>query len=277
LLGPADPASFVAQWAGDPAHRDILLGRKGDPLYSDLGVAVLSVDSAPGVYAPLGSVSVAVVEIGPPQPVLGQSVIAAPAAGVVLVRKPGEKSFTPRAAGAIFDTGTEIDVTKGRVTLTSAADDAGTLQTADFYSGRFVVGYARDTAPTTPGAPPPALLTNLRLTGSLTGCSNTKKTKTAKNKSVRLPAIASKAQPKKPPKTPAQPTTRALWGNGVGHFRTENDYAAATVRGTIWLTRETCTNTLVQVSRGTVDVFDVKRSVHTSVTAGQSAVVQKSK
>ena len=108
----------------------------------------------------------------------------------------------------------------------------------------------------------------------------TKKTKKSKKKgqrSVRLPAIASKAPPKKPPKTPAQPTTRALWGNGVGHFRTKNHYAAATVRGTIWLTRETCTNTVVQVLRGTVDVFDIKRNVHTSVIAGQRAVVQKSK
>ena len=269
VLGPPDAAPFVAQWTRDPVHRDILVGPKDDPLYSNIGVAVLSVDSAPGVYAPLGSVSVAVVEIGPPQPVLGQSVIAAPVGrGVVLVRKPGKKSFTLLTAGAIFDAGTEIDATKGRVTLTSAADDAGNLQAADFYSGRFIVDYAPDTAPTTPGAPPPALLTDLRLTGSLLGCLKTKKPK-----SVRLPSIASKA----PPKKPAKPTTRALWGNGVGHFRTENNYAAATVRGTIWLTRETCTNTVVQVLRGTVDVLDINRNVNTSVTAGRRAVVQKAK
>ena len=120
LLGPPDPASFVAEWTGDPVHRDILLGPRNDPLYSNIGVAVLSVDSAPGYYAPLGTVSIAVIEIGPPQPVLGQSVIAAPAAGVVLVRKAGNESFTPMAAGAIFDTGTEIDATKGRVSLASA-------------------------------------------------------------------------------------------------------------------------------------------------------------
>jgi ferric-dicitrate binding protein FerR (iron transport regulator) len=89
--------------------------------------------------------------------------------------------------------------------------------------------------------------------------------------------IAPAAAPKKPPATPAQPTTRALWGNGSGHFRTGNDYASATVRGTIWLTRETCTNTVVQVLRGVVDVYDIKHNVHTSVPAGQSAVVQKSK
>ena len=165
VLGPPDAASFLAQWTVDPVHRDILVGPKGDPLYSNIGVAVLSADSAPGVYSPLGSVSVAVVEIGPPQPVLGQSVVAAPVGrGVVLVRKPGTKSFTLLTAGAIFDTGTEIDATKGRITLTSAADDAGNLQAADFYSGRFIVSYAPDTAPRTPG-PRPRLFS--RTCGSL--------------------------------------------------------------------------------------------------------------
>ena len=28
-----------------------------------------------------------------------------------------------------------------------------------------------------------------------------------------------------------------LWGNGKGKFRTSGKYSAATVRGTIWLTR----------------------------------------
>jgi uncharacterized protein YkwD len=267
LQGTADAAAFVNDWAGDPDHRDILLGPKDDPSYSNVGVAVLSVDSAPGFYAPLGKVSVAVAEIGPPQPVLGQSVIAAPAAGKVLVRKPGAKTFTLMTAGDVFDAGTEIDATKGRVTLTSVADDAGNLQTADFYSGRFIVRYAPDT-----GVPTPVLLTDLQLTGSLAGCTKTKPKK--KKRATRHLTFATGPLAKKPPK---KPTTRALWGDGVGHFRTGNGYASATVRGTQWLTRETCTNTLVQVVRGTVDVFDIKRNVHKSVTAGQIAVVQKSK
>jgi uncharacterized protein YkwD len=266
LIGPADAASFVTAWAADPVHREIMLGPKNDPLYSNVGVAVLSVDSAPGVYASLGAVSVAVTEFGPPQPVLGQSVVAAPVSGVVLVRKTGSKSFIPLAAGAIVDAGTEIDATRGRVTLTSAADDAGNLQSADFYGGQFLVSYAKDTAPTPPGSPSQVLLTDLRLTGSLAGCTTPGKTR--KPSSVRLPA--GKAPPKKP-------TSRALWGNGEGRFRTENDYAAATVRGTIWLTSESCTSTVVKVLRGTVDVFDIKRKLHRSVTAGKSAVVRKSK
>jgi hypothetical protein len=268
VLGPADPAAFVAAWVADPVHRDIIEGRSNGPLYSNVGVAVLSADSAPGVYASLGEVSIAVTEYGPPQPVLERSVIAAPVSGVVLVRKPGEKSFAPITGGAILDVGTEIDATKGRVRLTSAADDTGNLQTADFYSGQFIVGYAKDTAPTPPGTPSSALLTDLRLSGSLTGCAKTKKTR--KTSSVRQPAIARKSPPKKP-------TNRSLWGNGKGNFRTENDYTAATVRGTIWLTSESCTSTVVKVVRGVVDVFDIKHNRHKSITAGRSAVIPKAK
>jgi Cysteine-rich secretory protein family len=266
--GPGDAASFVQGWIDDPPHRDILLGQKDDPLYSNVGVAVLTVESAPGVYAGLGQVSVAVVEVGPPQPVAGVSVIVAPVAGVVLVRRPGATSFSPIAAGSVVDAGTEIDTRRGRVRLTSVADDLGNLQTADFYSGRFVVSYAPDT-----GAPAPALLTDLRLTGSLAGCKKTKK----KGQSARRLATAPETTPKKPATKPKQPTTRALWGSGAGRFRTSNGYASAAVRGTVWLTRETCSSTLVRVVSGTVDVFDIKRNVHRSVTAGQIAVVRKSK
>ena len=63
---------------------------------------------------------------------------------------------------------------------------------------------------------------------------------------------------------------RSLWGNGKGYFTTNGKYAAASVRGTFWLTQDSCTGTLVSVRSGTVKVLD--RVLHRTVTvvAGKS-------
>jgi ferric-dicitrate binding protein FerR (iron transport regulator) len=65
---------------------------------------------------------------------------------------------------------------------------------------------------------------------------------------------------------------RKLWGSGKGKFRTKGKNASATVRGTIWLTQDTCASTLVHVKRGVVDVFDFIKHKHVSVKAGQTYV-----
>ncbi len=52
-------------------------------------------------------------------------------------------------------------------------------------------------------------------------------------------------------------TARRLWGNAKGKFRTVGRYASATVRGTKWLTEETCAGTLIRVARGVVSVLDI--------------------
>ena len=67
---------------------------------------------------------------------------------------------------------------------------------------------------------------------------------------------------------------RRLWGNGKGAFRTRGRYASATVRGTIWLTEDRCTTTLIRVRSGRVDVFDLVRRRHVTVRAGQSYVAR---
>ena len=53
-----------------------------------------------------------------------------------------------------------------------------------------------------------------------------------------------------------KPKSRTLWGDGKGKFRTKGRYAAATVRGTRWLTQDTCAGTLIRVTQGTVNVRD---------------------
>ena len=53
-----------------------------------------------------------------------------------------------------------------------------------------------------------------------------------------------------------KPKSRRLWGDGKGKFRTSGNYTAATVRGTRWLTQDTCAGTLTRVTEGVVSVRD---------------------
>jgi len=47
-------------------------------------------------------------------------------------------------------------------------------------------------------------------------------------------------------------------------------YAAASVRGTVWLTSDTCALTLIRVRSGRVEVLDLVRHRRVTVTAGKS-------
>jgi hypothetical protein len=61
---------------------------------------------------------------------------------------------------------------------------------------------------------------------------------------------------------------RALWGSGKGNFTTKGRYAAATVRGTIWLVEDRCDGTLTQVVDGVVAVEDFLQKKTVTVSAG---------
>jgi hypothetical protein len=109
------------------------------------------------------------------------------------------------------------------VTLTAVPRRGGRPETAEFYSGMFIV--------TQKGG-----ITDLKLSQPL-DCSKQR-------------ARTSQKKPKK----------RRLWGKGSGKFRTTGSYSAATVRGTTWLVQDTCTTTLTRVTQGVVSVRDkVKR------------------
>lgn len=184
-----------------------------------------------------------------PPPVYGQTFNVRPVSGTVLVRLPGTTAFVPLTGLTSIPEGTEIDTTNGRVELTSASDPGNDTQTAQFYSGRFVLLYAPPdigTAPQVPGTVT-TLVTSLVLSAPL-DCATTRHSAAAQ----------------------AKKKVRFLWGTGKGNFRTRGRYAAATVRGTIWFTEDTCTTTTVHVVRGVVDVYDVVLNKHFLVHAGQS-------
>ena len=137
--------------------------------------------------------------------------------GTVLIKQGGK--FVPFDPSKPIPDGAEIDVTKGKITLTAILKPGGKPQTATFYDGIFKLKLGKTT-------------TDLTLSQPLAKC--------AKN------AAAAAKKPK----------TRKLWGNGSGSFRTRGQYSAATVRGTTWLVQDSCAGTLTQVKKGVVSVFD---------------------
>jgi hypothetical protein len=169
-----------------------------------------------------------------PPPVTGVNVNVTPVSGTVLVRLKGTTNFVAVTALSSIPIGSELDLTKGRIQLTSTAA-GGATQTAVFYQGRAVIGQTHAAAP----------VTTLTLSGPLV-------------------CPKRKTSAKKPPKS------RSLWGNGKGNYTTNGRYAAATVRGTFWLTQDTCNGTLVRVRAGTVKVLDRVRHRTVIVGAGRS-------
>jgi Tol biopolymer transport system component len=83
-------------------------------------------------------------------------------------------------------------------------------------------------------------------------------------------SVCPKRRTKSARATPTNTVVRQLWGNGTGSFRTRGRYAAATVRGTQWLTADRCDGTLTKVTRGVVQVTDVPKNKQVTVRAGQS-------
>jgi hypothetical protein len=175
-----------------------------------------------------------------PTPTFHKDVVVEPAGGVVLVKIKGSKTFVALKAGQALPFGSEIDVTKGRITLTSVPKAGGKPETADFYGGVFVV--------TQSGA-----ITDLKLSAPLSCPSKGK--------------AASAAAGKK--------KTRKLWGSGKGSFRTSGRLSAATVRGTTWLVEDTCTTTLTRVTQGVVSVRDNVRRKTFTVRAGKKHVARR--
>ncbi len=180
----------------------------------------------------------------PPTPVFHQQVVVRPVSGTVLVRRKGSKTFVPLDTKAGVPLGSQVDVTHGRIALTSVPKRGGKPETAQFYAGIFTV---------TQSGP----VTVLTLSGPKPTC-------TARG-------TASAAAKKKKVKS------RQLWGDGHGSFRTSGQYSAATVRGTQWLVQDTCAGTLTRVAHGLVAVTDRVRHKTVLVRGGKSYLARPRK
>ena len=137
-----------------------------------------------------------------------------------------------------------IDARTGAVTLVSATTRSGETQGATFWGGIFTVQQG------------PHGMTNITpVHGSFVGC--TGHTAVPSGSSATTSGHARGR------------LVRSLWASdNHGKFRTHGRNSVATVRGTVWVTVETCDGTTTYVLKGEVAVRD--RNLHRTavVTAG---------
>jgi hypothetical protein len=185
-----------------------------------------------------------------PPPVVGKSVNVQVEKGTVLVKpppgvalkigvRPAQNGFVALTNAAQIPVGSLVDTTHGQVGMTSAAGTGPSLQKGSFYSGQFKIVQKRATK----------AITELQLSQPLT-C-------------------------KKGKASGASARSRRLWGNVHGRFRTRGRNSTATVRGTLWLTKDTCSSTLTVVKRGTVVVRDFGLKKNVTVKQGKTYLARK--
>ena len=178
-----------------------------------------------------------------PAPVAGKTVNVKPVSGKVLIKLPHGTRYTPLTAAAQIPVGASIDTRAGRITIT-AAQGKGRTASADFYDGLFTLTQTKGSKP----------LTTLTLTEKLS-CP----------RRGRASAAAAKKK------------SRKLWGDGAGAFRTRGQYSSATVRGTRWLTQDSCGATLTRVAKGAVRVRDLVRRRTVIVRAGRRYTARRTR
>jgi hypothetical protein len=177
----------------------------------------------------------------PPAPDIGSSVLAAPASGELLVRRPSSSQFVPLEIGGELPMGTVIDASQGTLAITSALP-RGTTQTGHFGGGLFTIRQGRRG------------YLDLYLRGRL-ACGDAAAS-VARTAATSTAAAASKK--------------RRLWGrDDGGRFRTHGRNSHATVRGTRWLVADSCKGTLTRVTRGSVVVTDRVRGKRIALEAGE--------
>ena len=174
-------------------------------------------------------------------PAIGQSIVVQPISGTVLGHPPDDPTFRRIVGAANLVSGWTFDVTKGRVSLTTAANSRGATQTTQAYEGFF-------TALQSSGSSVTDLVLRSGNFDAVCGSGGVDIARASANtKSVRH-----------------------LWASGTGKFRTKGRFAAASIRGTEWLTEDRCDGTLITVKTGAVAVFDQVLQKTVVVTAGKT-------
>ncbi len=173
-----------------------------------------------------------------PPPVYGKTVNLQSVSGTVRVKIPGSNKFVVLGHEAHVKVGSVLDASAGRVHIVSAKSKHGSLQGADFYSGRFIVLQPAKGTP----------VTILKLASEL-ACGDAR----------RSGASASRSKKK----------GNGLWGSGHGNYKTVGSYGSATVRGTVWFTQDLCDGTFFHVTLHDIVVKDFTR--HRTVTVKQGS------
>jgi hypothetical protein len=198
---------------------------------------------APATVAPAPAAAAAT----PAAPTLGETVVVAPVSGTVKVKAPGTAGFVALGAGGAVPAGATVDTRRGEVALTTALPN-GTTQTAQFHGGVFRVRQS-----TKAGG-----IIDIDLRGPALACGSRKRSGSAR---ARAAAATTKR--------------RKLWGSDKGgRYRTHGRNSVATVRGTKWVTTDTCAGTRTTVTEGSVSVRDTRRKRTVLVRAGHTYVAR---
>ena len=214
---------------------------------------------APGQGAPSAdgtaptTTAAAPAPIAPPAaPVLGKSMAVEPVSGRVQIRLPDSSGYVSLADAGSIPTGSVVDARRGTLTLQSALDARGRVQTATVRGAVFEVRQS-----TTGNG-----VTDLVLRGGPpASCSASRS-----GAGARIAAV-----------TARKPKPGALWArDSHGRFRTKGRNSVATVRGTRWSTRETCAGTVTRVMQGAVDVRDLRAGRTVTVRAGHAYLARTS-
>jgi hypothetical protein len=191
-------------------------------------------------------------------PVLGQTETAQVTSGTVTVRLKGTHKFVTLSALAALPNGSEVDATHGHVAITAAMPSGGT-QTAEAYSGRFVIHQTRAGAGET----------RFTLSQPLTGCRR-RVHRRGHAGTARLARRHRNARHTHGPKS------RHLWvREHGGAWATHGRYVSTSVEGTRWLTIDRCGRSVVKVAEGRVKVRDLVRGRTSVVTAGHSYIASR--
>ena len=175
-------------------------------------------------------------------PVHGVELLAAPVDGTVKVKEPGQTAFNVLTELSLIPVGSTIDTRGSRVQLTAATGGFGSEapdQPMDFYAGLFKIIQK-------PGTNAPA---KAKLIQKL-ACKKKKGGKKKAKASAGGPtAVVSRKRRR-----------RRVWGSGSGSYATAGRGGTGSVRGTTWLTKDTCKGTKFKVTEGIgITVFDKKK------------------
>ena len=202
--------------------------------------------------------------IGITPPKIGVSIVAGTVAGTVLIRQPGESSFSPLIGGGNFPLGSELDTTNGTVQMWYETNEDGTQAGVYASQGRFVTKQPlqRDQGQR-PG--------ELDLSGPTGG-------RCPPGRALTRTASAAFVSPRAASASLATAARRKRHGRAVrvrakGKIKTKGRYGSAIVRGTGWTTHDFCrgakSGTLFSVFEGVVSVRDFVRHTTVRVPAGR--------
>src|SRR5262245_38083935 len=201
---------------------------------------------------PVGPVTEEVKVAPPPlEPEHGISFLAQPAAGTVTIKEPGASGFTPLTREEKIAMGSVVDTRGGTVEVTAAVGDLGETtedNSVDLWGGLIRIEQAGDT--------------NAAATAKLV-----EKLRCARKRVAEARVRKSSG----PVATKSRKRRRHVWGSGHGNYKTSGSGGTGSVRGTTWLTKDTCRGTFFKVTDGIgISVFDFDLGQTFDLGPGQS-------